>query len=130
MASGTQNVENATPDPGEVGDVTRMFSGGAAHVRSQLTGEYISKQILTLSATSQVLTVPATATTALIQVHSGTVTDSTYINLGGTATTDDLVIRNAQDAISSTEIMVSGDLSTVELLGTANASTAVIWYFL
>ena len=114
---------NGDPDP-------QRGTDGAGHVRSQTTGTYISKQTLTLSATSQALTVPATATSVLIQVHGGTVTDPTYINLGGTATTADFVLHNVDDAYSNSEILISGDLTVIELLGTANASVAVMWYFL
>ena len=32
MASGTKNIENAHVTPGQSGDVTQDYSGGAAHV--------------------------------------------------------------------------------------------------
>ena len=106
-------------------------TAGARHVLSTSTGQFISQSVLTLSATSQSLpAAPSNAKHALIQVQGGTVTDLTYIRFdGNAATSSDMVLRNAGDVISSVEIILGGTLADITMLGTANASNAVIWWF-
>lgn len=110
-------------------------TNGAAHVITYETGELISQAALTLSASPQALpTVPAAAKSAIIQTHGGTVTDRIYISLDGTdATTDDFFMKNVEDTTANiggpTEMKITGNLENVRVLGTANESTMVIWWF-
>jgi len=102
-------------------------------VISLTSGSYLSQENLTLSATSQSLpSIPSTAQSAFIQVHGGTVTDYTFISLDGTdAVATDFHLGNFEDNTASLGegIQINGNLADVRLLGTANASIAVIWYF-
>ena len=109
-------------------------TSGAAHVLSTTAGAFVSEQKLTLSATSQSLTVPTGAVRALIRIQGGTVTDLAYLSLDASAAvTTDFYLRNIFDttlpAPNITEILIASELTDVRILGTANASTAVIWYF-
>lgn len=94
-------------------------------------GALLNIAALTLSATSQAIpTPPSGAKRVLIQVHGGTVTDFAYLNpLGVASAANGLMLRNAADDVSSTEIIIGGNLTTMEILGTANASTAIFWWF-
>ena len=113
----------------------QTVTDGAAHALSNQTGQILSQASLTLSASSQALpNPPAGAVRALIQTHGGTVTDRIYISLDGTAaTTADFFMKNVEDTTANiggpTELIVAGELETIRVLGTANASTMVIWWF-
>jgi len=112
-----------------------IFSDGAGLSIASQTGEIISQAALTLSASSQALPeAPTGAGRALLQVNGGTVTDRIYLSLDGTAaTTSDFHMKNVEDTTANiggpTEIIVVGNLEDVRVLGTANASTMVIWWF-
>lgn len=104
---------------------------GAARVRPEV-GTFLSQENLALSASSQALaSIPATANSALIQVHGGTVTDVAYISFDGSAaTSSDYCLRNAQDSgVGDVSVLFSGTLSDIRILGTAGASIATVLYF-
>ena len=109
--------------------------GNGNHIPISPTGPIVSQASLTLSASSQALpTPPSTANSALLQVNGGTVTDRVYISLDGTdATTSDFHMKNVEDTTANiggpTELIVTGNLEDIRVLGTANASTMVIWWF-
>lgn len=52
MASGTKNIENATPSPGEEGDVTQNYTSGAAHVTNLAGGVTHIREKLALDGTA------------------------------------------------------------------------------
>src|SRR3990172_3611456 len=81
------------------GTYNRISIDGAGLVQSSPTGAFISQQTLTLSATSQSLTVPATANSALIRIQGGVVTDAAYISLDGSAAeaATDFRLKNLMD---------------------------------
>jgi len=109
----------------------RVGTAGSANVLSAVTGEFISSSTLLLSASSQPIpTPPAGAAHALIQIQGGTVTDVAHVSINGiAATTSDMVLRNAEDAVSGAEMLLGGTLTDINILGTAGGSTAVIWWF-
>ena len=121
------------PGPGFVSPVDVNDDGSLNTITTQ-TGESLTDATLTLSASSQALPEPPTgANRALLQVHGGTTTDLTYISRDGTAaTTDDFVLRNAADSSglgAVVELLITGNLEDIRVLGTANAATLVIWWF-
>ncbi|MGB5686271.1 MAG: hypothetical protein WBM35_10685, partial [Candidatus Electrothrix sp.] len=85
-------------------------AGGTKVTTTETLGAFISSDALTLSAASQALPIPPNgARRVFIQIQGGTVTDSTWVSVDGTpATTSDLVIRNAEDVVSSTGIVIAG----------------------
>ena len=109
------------------------ITDGAANALYSPTGAFISQATLTLSATSQALSdipggIPSTANTVMIQMHGGTADG--YVSFDGTAATaTDMLVSNASDKGPGTEIILSGNLNNINILGTAAAESLVCWFF-